>query len=336
MRAYEIQAFGLDGLKLAERPDPQPGHGQAVVRVKAASLNFRDYLMAKGQYNPKQKLPLIPCSDGAGEVLAVGPGVTRVKAGDRVMGNFSQTWLGGEPSRAKLGGTLGGPLDGMLAEQVTLSEEGLTHVPGHLSFAEAASLPCAAVTAWHALVVQGALKAGDTVLIQGTGGVSIFALQFAKMFGARAIVTSSSDEKLARAKELGADALINYKTTPDWEKPARELTGGLGVDHIIEVGGAGTLGKSLKCIRIGGAIHVIGVLSGAAPSDFSVIPILMQNVRLQGVLVGSRDVFEQMNKAIALHQMRPVVDRVFPFDQARQAFELMAAGGHFGKIVVEV
>lgn len=336
MRAFEIQKFGLDNLTLAERPDPQPGHGQVLIRIRAVSLNFRDHLMVAGAYNPKQKLPLIPCSDGAGEVVAAGPGVTRVKAGDRVMGAFSQTWIAGEPMRAKLAGTLGGPLDGMLAEQVVLDAEGVTPIPAHLSHEEGAALPCAAVTAWHALVVQGGLKAGDTVLVQGTGGVSIFALQFAKMFGARVIVTSSSDEKLAKAKALGADGLINYKTTPDWEKPARELTGGVGLDHIIEVGGAGTLGKALKCVRIGGIVHVIGVLSGNAPSDFSVIPILMQNIRLQGVLVGSRETFEQMNKAIAQNGLRPAIDRTFPFAEARAAFAHMGAGAHFGKIVVTV
>ncbi len=336
MRAFEIQKFGLDNLTLAERPDPQPGHGQVLIRIRAVSLNFRDHLMVAGAYNPKQKLPLIPCSDGAGEVVAAGPGVTRVKAGDRVMGAFSQTWIAGEPMRAKLAGTLGGPLDGMLAEQVVLDAEGVTPIPAHLSYEEGAALPCAAVTAWHALVVQGGLKAGDTVLVQGTGGVSIFALQFAKMFGARVIVTSSSDEKLAKAKALGADGLINYKTTPDWEKPARELTGGVGLDHIIEVGGAGTLGKALKCVRIGGIVHVIGVLSGNAPSDFSVIPILMQNIRLQGVLVGSRETFEQMNKAIAQNGLRPAIDRTFPFAEARAAFAHMGAGAHFGKIVVTV
>ena len=336
MRAFEIQKFGLDNLTLAERPDPQPGPGQVLIRIKAVSLNFRDHLMVAGAYNPKQKLPLIPCSDGAGEVIAVGPGVTRAKPGDRVMGSFSQTWIAGEPARAKLAGTLGGPLDGMLAEQVVLHEEGITPIPAALSYEEAATLPCAAVTAWHALVVQGGLKAGDTVLVQGTGGVSIFALQFAKMFGARVIVTSSSDAKLEKAKALGADGLINYKTTPDWEKPAREMTGGAGLDHIIEVGGAGTLGKALKCVRIGGIIHVIGVLSGNAPSDFSVIPILMQNVRLQGVLVGSRETFEQMNKAIAVNGLKPVIDGAFPFAEARAAFAHMGAGAHFGKIVITV
>ena len=336
MRAFEIQKFGLDNLTLAERPDPQPGPGQVLIRIKAVSLNFRDHLMVAGAYNPKQKLPLIPCSDGAGEVIAVGPGVTRAKPGDRVMGSFSQTWIAGEPARAKLAGTLGGPLDGMLAEQVVLHEEGITPIPAALSYEEAATLPCAAVTAWHALVVQGGLKAGDTVLVQGTGGVSIFALQFAKMFGARVIVTSSSDAKLEKAKALGADGLINYKTTPDWEKPAREMTGGVGLDHIIEVGGAGTLGKALKCVRIGGIIHVIGVLSGNAPSDFSVIPILMQNVRLQGVLVGSRETFEQMNKAIAVNGLKPVIDGAFPFTEARAAFAHMGAGAHFGKIVITV
>lgn len=336
MRVFEVQnSFGLDNLKMTERPDPQPGAGQVLINIHATSLNYRDLMMVKGSYNPKQKLPLIPVSDGAGEVVAVGEGVTRARVGDRVAGNFSQKWIAGEPARPKLTSSLGGPLDGMLAEYVVLHEEGIVQVPDHLSYEEAATLPCAALTAWHSLIVQGGLKAGETVLVQGTGGVSIFALQFGRMTGAEVIVTSSSDEKLERARELGASHTINYKTVPDWDKAAKEITNGVGVDHIIEVGGAGTLAKSLRAIRIGGHVGVIGVLSGTT-TDFNVIPILMQNVRVQGVLVGSREMFEDMNRAIALHKMKPVVDRAFSFEESRAAFDYLESAAHFGKICIRL
>lgn len=336
MKAYEIRdGFGLDKLVRCERAEPVPGPSQVRVRVKATSLNYRDLMMVEGRYNPKQKLPLVPNSDGAGVVDAVGPGVTRVKVGDRVMGLFSQTWLGGEPSRAAQTSTLGGPLDGALADTMVLHEEGVVLTPPHLSDEEAATLPCAAVTAWSALVTQGALKAGDTVLLQGTGGVSIFALQIARMMGARVILTSSRDDKLERARSLGAHDVINYVTTPDWDKTARALTGGTGVDHVVEVGGAGTLEKSLKAVRVGGTVSVIGVLSGGAGS-VPVTPILMGNLRVQGVLVGHRQSFEALNRALALHGVRPVVDRVFPFSEARAAFEYLKSGAHFGKVVIRV
>jgi NADPH:quinone reductase-like Zn-dependent oxidoreductase len=335
MRAIEIQnKFGLESLTLVERPDPTAGPFQALLKLRAASLNYRDLLTVEGKYNPKLPLPLIPLSDGVGEVVAIGDGVTRVKVGDRVAANFSQKWLGGEPARAKLGASLGGPLDGMLSEFRALHEDGLVQVPAHLTDEEAATLPCAAVTAWNSLINLGGLRAGETVLAQGTGGVSIFALQFAKLSGARVIITSSSDEKLERAKSLGADFGINYSTTPDWDKRAKEITGGLGVDHIIEVGGAGTFPKSLRSIKIGGHIGLIGNLSGNA-TEVNLVQILMQNVRIQGVLVGSRDTFEAMNRAISLHQLHPVIDRVFSFDEARQAFEYMASGSHFGKICIK-
>jgi NADPH:quinone reductase-like Zn-dependent oxidoreductase len=335
MRAFEIQnKFGLDSLTQVERPDPTAAPYHAVIKLRAASLNYRDLLTIEGKYNPRLPLPLVPLSDGVGEVVAVGDGVTRVKMGDRVAANFSQKWLGGEPARAKLGASLGGPLDGMLTQYRALNEEGLVHVPDHLTDEEAATLPCAAVTAWNSLINMGELSAGETVLVQGTGGVSIFALQFAKISGARVIVTSSSDEKLERAKKLGADFGVNYTTTPDWDKRAKEITGGIGVDHIIEVGGAGTFGKSLRAIKIGGHIGMIGNLAGNA-TEVNLVLILMQNLRIQGVMVGSRDTFESMNRAIALHEMRPVIDRVFEFDEARQAFEHMKSGSHFGKICIK-
>ncbi len=336
MRAVELRdAFGLDHLALAERPEPRPGFGQAVVRVRAASLNYRDLMMVNGHYNPKQKLPLVPCSDGAGEVVAVGEGVTRVRPGDRVCGIFAQGWLAGEPSRDLVRTTLGGPLDGMLAEQVALSGEGLVKVPEHLSYEEAATLPCAAVTAWTALVERGGLRSGETVLLQGTGGVSIFALQLCVQAGARVIVTSSSDEKLARARELGAAEGINYRQVPEWGARARELTGGEGVDHVLEVGGAGTLGQSLQAVRTGGRIALIGVLAGNAAA-LPLTAIFMRMVRVEGLLVGSRASFEAMNRAVALHRLRPVIDRTFPLAEARAALEHMASGAHFGKIVIQL
>lgn len=335
MRAWEIPRFGLDALALVERPDPEPGPGQAVVRMRAASLNYRDWLMLTGEYNPRQPLPLVPCSDGAGEVEAVGPGVTRVKPGDRVMSLFSQAWLAGPPTRAKLSATLGGPLDGTLAERVALSADGLVHTPPYLSDVEAATLPCAGVTAWNALVTQGGIAPGDVVVVQGTGGVSIFALQFGVLAGARVIVTSSSDEKLERARALGAWHTINYRTTPEWDRAVRDLTDRVGADHIVEVGGAGTLARSLRAIRVGGTISIIGVLTGRT-AEVMLTPILMQNLRLQGVIVGSRETFETMTRAMAHHAMRPVVDRVFGFEEARDALAWLASGRHFGKVCIQI
>lgn len=336
MRAYEIQkAFGLENLVMVERPDPEPGPGQVRVRVHATSLNYRDLMMVEGRYNPRQKLPLVPLSDGVGVIDAVGPGVTRAKAGDRVAGNFAQGWIAGAPSRAKAATTLGGPLDGMLAERVVLAEEGVVHVPSHLTDEEAATLPCAALTAWSALVTQGRLRAGETVLVQGTGGVSIFALQIARLHGARVIATSSRDDKLARARALGASETINYVQQPDWHKEVRRLTDGAGVDHVVEVGGGGTFGKAIQSVKPGGCVYVIGVLAGAS-TDVNLTPILMQNIRVQGVLVGDREGFEAMNRAIALAGMRPVVDRVFAFEQAREAFEHLKSGAHFGKVCVRI
>jgi NADPH:quinone reductase-like Zn-dependent oxidoreductase len=336
MRVFEIRdAFGLDRLVAAERPTPEPGPGQVLLEMKAASLNYRDVLTVAGKYNPRQPLPLIPCSDGVGVVAAVGDGVSRVRAGDRVATLFSQKWWGGRPEYDKIRSTLGGPLDGTLAEYMALDEHGVVKVPEHLSNVEAATLPCAAVTAWSALATQGDVGPGDTVLVQGTGGVSLFALQLARILGARVIATSSSDEKLERVRELGAWAVVNYVDEPEWGKKARELTGGVGVDHVVEVGGGGTIAQSLKAIRIGGQISVIGNLAGGS-TELSLIPILMQNVRLQGIIVGSREGFEAMNRAIAQHELRPVVDRVFPFAETPEAFRYVAAGKHFGKVCIEI
>jgi NADPH:quinone reductase-like Zn-dependent oxidoreductase len=334
MKAVELQnAFGIDSLQVVERPAPTPGPGKVLLRMRAWSLNFRDLLVVKGLYNPKLKFPFVPLSDGVGEVAAVGEGVTRVKVGDRVAGCFVQGWLAGELTDAIFKTGLGGGPQGILAEQVVLSQEGIIHVPAHLTDEEAATLPCAALTAWHALVVEGGVKAGDTVLVQGTGGVSIFALQFARLLGARVIATSSSNDKLARVRQMGASDGINYKETPDWDDRVRELTGGAGVDHVVEVGGAGTFNKSLKAVRIGGRIYLIGVLAG--PGTINIMPILMKNVRVQGIHVGSREMFEAMNRAIALHQLRPVVDRVFGFGEIREALKHMESGSHFGKVCLQ-
>lgn len=332
MKAFEIQnEFGIEALKLVERPQPQPGFKQVLVRVRAASLNYRDLLVVKGQYDPRLSRPRVPLSDGVGEVVAVGEQVSRVQVGDRVTGIFMQTWLGGEVTPESAKSALGGAVDGMLAEYVLLHEDGLVHVPAHLSDEEAAALPCAAVTAWHALVAKGHLRAGDTVLVQGTGGVSIFALQFAKMMGARVIATSSDDAKLARVLQLGASEGINYRTTPEWGRRVRELTGGRGVDQVIEVGGAGTLNESLAAVRMGGVVSMIGVLTGGS-AEINTTAILMKSVRVHGIYVGSREMFEAMNRAIAANELRPIIDRVFGFEQAPAALKYMESGAHFGKI----
>ena len=318
---------------LCERDEPQPRANEAVVKFHAASLNYRDLMFVRGFYNPKARLPAIPFSDGSGEIVAVGADVKKWKVGDRVCPIFTQAWLEGSLSIEKRRTTLGaGDLDGVLREYGAFDENGLVEIPGYLSFEEAACLPCAAVTAWNALIVSGNLKAGDTVLTLGTGGVSIFALQFAKMHGARAIVTSSSDEKLKKAKALGADETINYRKTPDWDQEVLSLTNGIGVDHVVEVGGAGTLSKSLNSVRIGGQVAIIGVLAGAG--DFDPRSILMKSVRLQGILVGSRRMFEDMNNAVELNKLRPVIDKKFAFKEAPEALSYMESGSHFGKIVI--
>lgn len=331
MKTWTINTgFGFENLQCVEQPEPRPGPGQVVVRVRAVSLNYRDLMVVKGQYNPKMPLPRVLCSDGSGEVAAIGEGVTRFRIGDRVAAIFHQRWLAGGITKALARSSLGGDLDGMMAESVLLSEEGLVSIPAHLSFTEAATLPCAAVTAWNALI-EGGIKAGDSVLLQGTGGVSIFALQFARMSGAKVFITSSSDAKLQRALEMGATAGLNYKTNPDWEKWARGESGG-GVDHVVEVGGAGTLERSIRAVRIGGHIALIGVLGGQGA--INPLPLLMKSVRLRGIFVGSRTMFEEMNRAISVAQMRPVIDRV-PFAEFPEALKHLESGTHFGKVVVQ-
>jgi NADPH:quinone reductase-like Zn-dependent oxidoreductase len=333
MRAFEIQEFGIQNLTLVERDTPKPGPYQALVRLKAAALNYRDLMVADGHYNPKLKRPVVPLSDGAGVVEAVGEGVTRVKAGDHVAGIFMQTWLDGTVDRQKFNSAMGGAIDGVLSEFRVFHEDGLVRVPDSLSFVEAATLPCAGVTAWHALFEEAPAKPGDTVVIQGTGGVAVFGLQFAKAAGMRPIVLSSSDQKLDRARELGAVHTINYKKEPDWEKAVLSLVPG-GVDYVIELGGADTISRSLKAVRMGGQIAVIGILGGGGPS-VDPRPILMNSIRVQGIYVGSRSMFERMNRAIDLHQIHPIVDRVFPFREAREAMKYMQSQAHFGKVALE-
>jgi NADPH:quinone reductase-like Zn-dependent oxidoreductase len=335
MRVYEVQKFGSENPVLVHRDEPQAAANEVVVKFHAASLNYRDLMFVKGTYNPKAKLPAVPFSDAAGEVVAVGENVTRWKVGDRVCPIFTQGWIEGEPSMQKNRATLGaGALDGVLREYGAFNENGLVKIPEHLSFDEAATLPCAAVTVWNALVISGKLKAGDTVLALGTGGVSIFALQFAKMHGARVIITSSSDEKLERARNLGADGTVNYKNTPDWDKEVLSLTNKIGVDHVVEVGGAGTLSKSLNSVRVGGHVSLIGVLTSGG--DFDPRSILMKGVRVQGIFVGSRQMFEDMNRAIEANQMKPVIDKTFAFEEAGEALQYMEHGSHFGKIVIRI
>lgn len=332
MKVLEIQgAFGLENLVLAKRPQPEPGVGEVLLRMHAASLNYRDLLMVQGIYNPRQKLPLIPCSDGVGEVVAVGDGVTRCRVGDRVATLFCQGWISGGPVWELLRSTLGGPLDGTLAEYRVFSAEDVVPVPEHLSETEAATLTCAGVTAWNAIGRGGLVREGSSVLILGTGGVALFALQFARLLGARVIVTSSSEEKLERARAMGAAAGINYREVPEWAGEVKESTGGQGVDLVVEVGGAETLPQSVRALRPGGQISLIGNLAGSV-ADLNLVPVFMRGLRIQGILVGNRQDFESMNRAIAEAKMRPVVDQVLPWTDARQALEHLGAGRHFGKI----
>ena len=336
MKAVRVHKLGgPEGLTVEELPEPAPGPGEVAVRVRAVSLNFRDLLVVRGAYNPRIGLPAVPLSDGAGDVAAVGPGVSRFKAGDRVAGAFMPGWVDGPLTESRAKSALGAGGNGMAAGTVVLPAEGVVAIPDHLTFEEASTLPCAGVTAWHALVSAGRIEAGQSVLVQGTGGVSVFALQFAKLSGARVIATSSSDEKLRRAIELGASDGVNYKTQPDWDKAVLDLTGGAGADHVVEVGGAGTLGKSLKAVKFGGRVAMIGVLSGGS-AEVGIAPLLMKNVRVQGLLVGSVAMFEAMNRAVSLHRLRPVVDRIFALDQIADAYRYMAEGSHFGKIVVRL
>ncbi len=327
---WSLTQFGLEHLQRSSYPLAPLEPHQVRLKVHAVSLNYRDHLMIGGAYNPRQPLPLVPCSDAAGEVMEVGAEVQRVRVGDRCCPIFCTSWIAGPPSRERLRGTLGGPLPGTLQQWATFHEDALVHVPSHLSWKEAATLPCAALTAWNGL---RDLEPGSLVLLQGTGGVSIFALQLARLMGHRVALVSGSPEKMERARALGAEWVANYRLHPEWSRAVRQAYPE-GVDRVIEVGGAGTLEQSLRSLRPGGQISLIGVLAGAS-KPINVLPILMQQIRVQGVLVGNRDDFEAMNRLLAAHQLRPVVDSCFGFEQAPQALEKLASGSHFGKIVVE-
>ncbi|GAB4231323.1 MAG: NAD(P)-dependent alcohol dehydrogenase [Kiloniellaceae bacterium] len=334
MRAWQIQTTeGLDGLKLAEVDLPDPGPGEVRVRLRANSINYRDLSVVSDPAARGIRLPRIPNSDGAGEVTAVGQGVTEFAPGDRVAGCFFAKWIDGPCSAEAMATARGGEIDGFLCEEANVRAEGLVKIPDHLSFAEAATLPCAALTAWRALVPVGRLKAGDSVLLLGTGGVSIFALQFATLMGARVILTSSSEEKLERARALGAWQTVNYREVPDWEQPVLEMTEGRGVDVTVEVGGAGTLEKSIAATRVAGTIGMIGVLTGGQVNPALV---MRKSITLQGIYVGSRNLFRDMNRAIAAAELRPVIDRTFKFEEAPEAYRAMKAAGHFGKLVIEI
>ncbi|AWM09784.1 zinc-dependent alcohol dehydrogenase family protein [Bradyrhizobium symbiodeficiens] len=333
MKVWQVaRDWSIEGMELTDLPEPAPGPGQVAVRMKAASLNYRDLLTIHGK-GGVSRLPLIPFSDGAGEVVAAGDGVTRVAVGDRVCPMFFQSWMDGKVSATSRRYALGGTRPGVLQQVMVLDAEGVSRIPSHLSFQEAATLPCAGLTAWRALFEESKVRPGDTVLVQGTGGVSIFALQFAKLAGASVIVTSSSDEKLERARALGADHTINYRSVPDWGKAAAEWTGG-GVDHVVEVGGKDTFAQSLEAARVGGTILVIGVLTGVS-QQIAIPTLFAKNLHVVGLSVGSRRMFEGMSAAIGRNAMRPVIDQVFAFEAVPEALRLMQQGGHFGKIVVE-
>lgn len=336
MKVWEVHKRpGFDALKLSERLEPTPKAGEVLVKLHAWSLNYRDLLVVKEAHEDVDQSPVIvPLSDGAGDIIALGDGVLNLSKGDRVASCFMPNWTEGELNSQKQKTALGYMVDGVLCEYVVFPERGVVGIPDHFSYQEGSTLPCAALTAWNALTLSG-LSPGQTVLIQGTGGVSIFALQFALLFGARVIALSSSEYKLQRLQDLGASLAINYKTTPDWEKPVMEFTHGLGVNHVVEVGGAGTLSKSLFAIKYGGRISVIGHVSGDTVA-VNLRSILSKNVILQGIYVGSREMFESMNSAISLHKLKPIIDKVFAFEQAREAMEYMERGVHFGKICISI
>jgi NADPH:quinone reductase-like Zn-dependent oxidoreductase len=336
MRAWAIEKnFGLDHLKMVNVAEKPIKDDQVNVNIRACSLNFRDLMVVKGQYNPKQLLPLIPLSDGAGDVVEIGKNVTKFKVGDKVCTTFSQKWCHGVASSEAFLNTLGSPLDGTLRESSVFREDGLIKFPKHLSYEEAATLPCAGVTAFNAIAFQSKLKPGDTVLLEGTGGVSIFALQFAKAFGLKSIVISSSDEKLKQAKQMSATHGINYLKIEDWPQAILELTDGLGVDAVVEVGGAKTLSKAIRSVKKGGVVCVIGILSGSKePLDLR--PILMNNIRLQGIFVGAKTVFDAMNRVICHANIHPIVDRIFDFDEAKKAFYHLESAQHFGKVSIKI
>lgn len=328
---------GIEAWKLVERPDPEPGPGQVLVRVRAASLNYRDLMAARGLYGGPLKQDLVPLADGAGEVAALGAGVTRWRVGDRVAGAYFQTWVGG-PMRPEYFEHSGGTVstEGMLAQYAVLPETALVRVPAHLSFEQASTLPCAGVTAWSLLMEPAPRsRPGATVVVLGTGGVSLFVAQLALAAGLRVIGTSSSDEKLARLRALGVKDVVNYRTTPAWAKEVLRLTGGAGADHVVDVGGAGTLPQSFEAVKTGGVVSLVGLLTG---TNIAVdpLPVLFKSIRLEGLTVGSVEMFENMNRTIEAVRLEPVVDEVFPLERASEALAKLESATHFGKIVVRI
>jgi NADPH:quinone reductase-like Zn-dependent oxidoreductase len=336
MRAWQIVSDGgVDGLALGERAIPDPGHGQVVIKVNASSINYRDLTTIEDPVSRGLPFPTVPNSDAAGEVAAVGAGVEAFKVGDRVTSCFFEDWVDGEISEAAMNSALGGARQGVLAEYVVLDQSGVIRAPGHLSDEQAATLPCAALTAWHALTRPAPVLPGETVLLLGTGGVSVFAQQFCTLFGAETIATSSDNAKLERMSALGAAHTINYRETPEWDQAVKDLTGGRGVDRVVEVGGPGTLERSISAVRVGGRIQLIGTLTG--PANRIVPTLLMRkSISLRGIYVGSRAMFAEMNRAIEAHRLEPVVSEIFPFEQASSAYHRMRKATHFGKMVISL
>jgi NADPH:quinone reductase-like Zn-dependent oxidoreductase len=335
MKAYRLRpGAGISNLQVTDIPTPVPAPHEVLIKTHAASLNYRDLMFARGDYVNLKDEPLVPLGDGAGEVIAVGARVTRFKPGDRVIHSYFSGWIDGAPDPVKTTGSFGVHIDGVLAESFVAHEDTLVRIPSYLSYAEAATLSCAGTTAWNALFVDGGLKPGATILLQGTGGVSIIALQLAKAAGLRAIITSSSDEKLERARALGADATINYRKQPEWQEEARRLTDGRGVDLTVEVGGAGTLTRSLAATRMGGTVSVIGGLAGFGGTPIEPVALLRNYIRLSGFMVGSRAMLEDLVRFMEASQIRPVIDREFAFDEAQLAYEHLKAGRHFGKVAI--
>lgn len=335
MLAWEIvSGDGVDALKLNKHETPIPGPGQVRVRINASSINYRDLITIEGAGARKLPFPTIPNSDGAGVVTAVGEGV-KLQEGDRVTSCFFEDWAAGDITAPVMTSALGGARQGVLAEEVVLPERGVIPTPTGLTDEEAATLPCAALTAWHALTLPRPVKAGETVLLLGTGGVSVFAQQFCSIMGARTIVTSSSDDKLEKMKALGASEIINYQTNPEWDAIVLELTGGSGVDRVVEVGGPGTFDRSVNAVRVGGIIGLIGVLTGVSGTT-NPTPIMAKSVTVKGIYVGSRAMFADMNRAIETHKLKPVIDQIFDFKDARSAYHTMRGAKHFGKLVIKM
>jgi NADPH:quinone reductase-like Zn-dependent oxidoreductase len=335
MRSYQVMnSNGIDAIEQIVRDIPIPKDDEILVKMKACSLNYRDILITLGGYVRNEIRPIIPLSDGAGEVVGVGSSVKKFKVGDRVIGNFFQSWETGKINDDGLNSAMGGSIDGVLSDYFILRENCSVKIPSYLSYSEAATLPCAATTAWHSLVSVGEIKANDTILLLGTGGVSIFGLQIAKAMGATTIITSSSDEKLSRAKALGADHVINYKTHPNWEEEVLKITDGKGVDNVLEVGGAGTFEKSSACVKPNGTVSVIGILTGLESPSMSLMTIF-NLLRVQGIYVGSTEMLKELITAMEVHQIHPQVDKTFSFSQAKDAYHWMAQAKHFGKVVIE-